>query len=70
MGSTIRMRIGSLAVIRAALLASVVVPLSIARGQGPTRTLDEGTFLISRNGAPIGRESFRIVQVPPATGES
>jgi hypothetical protein len=34
--------------------------LSVARAQVPSRTLDEGTFLISRNGTPIGRESFRI----------
>jgi len=70
MGSILRMRIGSLAVTQAALLASAVVPFSIVRGQGLTRTLDEGTFLISRNGTPIGRESFRILQVPPSTGES
>lgn len=69
MGSMLRMRIGSLAVTQAALLASAVVPFSVARGQGPTRTLDEGTFLISRNGAPIGRESFRILQVTPSAGE-
>jgi hypothetical protein len=70
MGSMFRMRIGSLAVTRAALLASAVVPFSVARGQGPTRTLDEGTFLISRNGSPIGRESFRILQMTPSTGEA
>jgi hypothetical protein len=54
------MRLGSVAVTHAALLASVVAPLSMVRGQTVNRTLDEGTFLISRGGAPVGRESFRI----------
>jgi hypothetical protein len=32
------------------------------------RLLDEGTFVITRSGAPAGRESFRIAQVPSASG--
>ena len=51
---------GSLRVISAALLACAVVPESMARAQALSRTIDEGTFLISRGGAPAGRESFRI----------
>ena len=60
------MRLGSLALAQAALTMSAVIPLSAAGAQALSRTLDEGTFLISRNGAPIGRESFRIThsQVP------
>ncbi|HKO15259.1 MAG TPA: DUF6134 family protein [Gemmatimonadaceae bacterium] len=34
------------------------------------RTVDEGTFVISRDGAPVGRESFRIVRNPPGAGEA
>jgi hypothetical protein len=53
-----------------ALLASAVVPLSVARAQAPSRTLDEGTFLISRSGTPIGRESFRISRSTVAASEA
>ena len=56
------MRLGSLLLTHATLLAAAVAPLSTAGAQAPARTLDEGTFLISRSGAPIGRESFRISQ--------
>jgi hypothetical protein len=56
------MRLGSLAVTSAVLLAGTVAPLSMAGAQALSRTLDEGTFLISRSGSPIGRESFRISQ--------
>ena len=31
--------------------------------------MDEGTFMVSRNGAPIGRESFRIVRTPAPGGQ-
>lgn len=62
MGSINRMRLRSLAVTHAALLVSAVAPLSMLNAQALSRTLDEGTFLISRNGAPLGRESFRITQ--------
>lgn len=70
MGSTTRMRFSSLAIRLAALLASAVAPLSMARAQALGRTLDEGTFLISRSGAPLGRESFRISQSPRTSAES
>ena len=61
MGSMTRMRLG-LVVTQVTLLASVVAPSSTIGAQAPTRTLDEGTFLVSRGGAPTGRESFRISQ--------
>lgn len=31
--------------------------------------IDEGTFTISRSGAPVGRESFRIVRAPAPGGQ-
>lgn len=55
------MKLGSLAIVQAALAVSAVIPLSVTGAQALSHTLDEGTFLISRNGAPIGRESFRII---------
>ena len=70
MGSMTRMRIGSLLVTHATLLASAVAPLSTTGAQAPIRTLDEGTFLISRAGAPVGRESFRISQAARGAAES
>lgn len=54
------MRLGLLGLAYVALMVSAVTPLSAVSAQALNRTLDEGTFLISRNGAPIGRESFRI----------
>jgi hypothetical protein len=33
------------------------------------RMVDEGTLIVTRNGAPIGREVFRIVRTPSASGE-
>ena len=64
------MRLGCLMVTHATLLASAVAPLSASSGQAPARTLDEGTFLISRGGAPMGRESFRISQSPRGAAEA
>lgn len=63
------MRLGSLSMMSATLLASAWAPCSVASGQVAPRTLDEGTYLISRNGTPVGRESFRIVHAPSATGD-
>ena len=56
------MRLGSLALAQVALTLSALIPVSTVSAQTLNRTLDEGTFLISRNGTPIGRESFRITQ--------
>ena len=60
MGSMSPMRLGCLVVTQVTLLASAVAPLSKTGAQAPSRTLDEGTFLVTRGGAPAGRESFRI----------
>src|SRR5206468_4676075 len=64
------MRLCSLAVTQAALIVSVVAPSSVVRAQALNRTLDEGVFLISRSGAPIGRESFRITRASSSAGDS
>lgn len=69
MGSMTPMRLGCLVVTHATLLASAVVPLSTTGAQAPARTVDEGTFLISRAGAPVGRESFRISQAARGAAE-
>lgn len=69
MGSIFRMRLGPLAVTRA-LLVSAVAPLSTVGAQALGRTLDQGTFLISRDGAPLGRESFRISESPRSSPEA
>jgi hypothetical protein len=63
------MRLGSLAVTQA-LLVSALTPLATAGAQALGRTLDEGTFLISRSGAPLGRESFRISASPRSAAEA
>lgn len=70
MGSMSRMRLGSLTVAQVALVASAAAPTSALSAQVLNRTLDEGTFLISRNGAPIGRESFRITRSESPGGDA
>jgi hypothetical protein len=64
------MRLGSLTVAKVALVASAAAPPSMVSAQALNRTLDEGTFLISRNGTPIGRESFRITRSQSPTGDA
>lgn len=41
---------------------------TVARGQ-QSAVVDEGTFTITRNGAPVGREAFRIVRAPAPGGQ-
>jgi len=62
------MRLGFLAASHAAFVVSAVAPFSVVRAQALNRTLDEGTFLISRGGAPVGRESFRITRSQSPSG--
>ena len=50
-----------------AALTLIVGAPSLVAAQG--RTVDEGIFVISRNGTPVGRESFRIVRGPSASGD-
>lgn len=52
----------------AAALAVAAAPRPAA-AQEPGRILDEGVFLITRNGAPAGTETFRIVRVGDGTGD-
>jgi hypothetical protein len=54
--------------IPAASLIVIAAPFT-APLAAQTRVLDEGTFAITRNGAPVGREVFRIVRVPSANGD-
>ncbi len=51
----------------ALVLVASAASVRPARAQG--RLVDEGTLVISREGAPAGRETFRIVRVPSGTGE-
>lgn len=51
-----------------ALAAILLVPSVLAAQQ--SGLVDEGTFMISRNGAPVGRESFRIVRAPAPGGQA
>lgn len=52
----------------AALLPFVLLGPSAARAQ-QSGIVDEGTFMITRNGAPVGRESFRIIRAPAPGGQ-
>lgn len=47
------------------LVALVVLP-AVARAQVVTH--DEGSFTVTRGGAPVGREEFRILRQPSAGG--
>lgn len=51
-------RLRSLAV----AVAAFVLPAVSARAQGGGSVIDEGTFLITKAGAPAGTESFKIVR--------
>lgn len=50
------------------VLAMVGLSGSAALAQG-TAVIDEGTFTITRAGAPVGRESFRIIRAPAPGGQ-
>jgi hypothetical protein len=50
-----------------AALAALAVPADLAAQS--SALLDDGTFTISRKGAPIGRESFRIVRMSAPGGQ-
>jgi hypothetical protein len=59
---------------RLRLLASAIaiasVPMLLPSSlHAQVRMVDEGTFLLSRNGSPLGRELFRIVRGPSASGD-
>src|SRR5687768_4384652 len=50
-----------------AFLGVMMLPLTLAAQQ--SAVVDEGTFTITRNGAPVGREAFRIVRAPAPGGQ-
>ena len=50
------------------VLSFLAVFGSAALAQG-TAVIDEGTFTITRSGAPVGRESFRIIRAPAPGGQ-
>lgn len=55
---------------RSALLAALLLAAPVAvRAQVPA-VVDEGTFMVSRNGAPVGREAFRIVRAAAPGGQA
>src|SRR6185436_1456268 len=42
---------------------------SITLGAQSSAVVDEGTFMVSQRGAPLGREAFRIVRAPAPGGQ-
>ena len=52
-----------------ALAAALLATLATIGSAQSSAVVDEGTFMISRNGVPIGRESFRIVRAPGPGGQ-
>lgn len=50
----------------AALLPGAFVPALVAQSGA---VADEGTFMVTRNGVPLGREAFRIVRAPGPAGQ-
>src|SRR5688572_21146389 len=53
--------------LRAAAVAALVIPAALPAQI--SALLDEGTFNVTRNGVPVGRESFRFIRSPSATGQ-
>ena len=53
---------------RAFPLIPLTFVLAVAQAQ-PSALVDEGTFQVSRNGTPIGREAFSIVRSPAPGGQ-
>jgi hypothetical protein len=51
-----------------ALLVAPLAPVTAA-AQG-SAVVDEGTFTVSLKGAPVGRESFRIIRAPAPRGQA
>jgi hypothetical protein len=57
-------------VFRAAAALSLGSASAIAQGtQATPRVIDEGTFLLTQSGTPIGREAFRITRGSSPTGD-
>jgi hypothetical protein len=52
-----------------ALFATIIAAALPAVVHGQSALVDEGTFQVSRNGTPVGREAFSIVRSPAAGGQ-
>ena len=53
-----------------AVAASVLVGAAAAPGRAQVATVDEGSFTVTRGGARVGREEFRIVRQPAGGGST
>jgi hypothetical protein len=54
------------------LLSAAVLAVALPHSPLSAQTsaiVDEGTFMVTRRGAPLGRESFRIVRAPAPGGQ-
>src|SRR5437867_856742 len=63
------MRLRSIAVLALFSTTPLFTEALLAQGGAAAATVDEGIFVITRNGAVVGRESFRIVRSPSASGD-
>jgi hypothetical protein len=54
--------------LRIATAALAVLPTLVAAQS--SAVVDEGSFTVSRGGAPVGRESFRIIRAPGPGGQA
>jgi hypothetical protein len=46
----------------------LAAPSRRPRSTRPVATVDEGSFTVTRDGARVGREEFRVVRQPDARG--
>ncbi len=51
-----------------ALAALAALALTVGRAEAQVATVDEGSFTVTRGGATIGREEFRILRQPAGGG--
>ena len=49
---------------------ALAIPLLLGPARAQERVVDEGSFVILRAGAPVGRENFRIVRAAAAGGQA
>lgn len=54
---------------RLSLLAALAMLFPVGLAAQQSGLVDEGTFMVFQNGAPLGRESFRIVRAPAPGGQ-
>ena len=51
------------------VIAFVLAMMPLTAGAQSSAVVDEGTFMVTQQGAPLGRESFRIVRAPAPGGQ-